>query len=225
MLSTPSTRSSSDAVTLYKVGGSLFTLPDLAHRINDLLNRRPDSRPLLVAGGGEAANIVRRWDVRYQLGPERAHWLALSSMKLNEELLRYLLVTARIVSSRRAADVAWAAGDVPIICAHDFLRAEPADNSEKLQSTPVACCDDLPHTWDVTSDSIAAWIACRWPAERLVLLKSCALPSDESGCSSSAEELVDVCFSRFASQLPEVDWVNLRAAQPSIESWRVPILS
>jgi aspartokinase-like uncharacterized kinase len=210
---------------LYKVGGSLFTLPDLARRITDSLKRWPDSRPLLVAGGGEAANIVRRWDARYHLGPERAHWLALWSMKLNEALLRDLLVTTRIVSNRRAADVAWESGELPIICAHDFLRAEPVENSENLQNIPAAGCDDLPHTWDVTSDSIAAWIACRWPADRLVLLKSCSLPSEDNGRSSTAGNLVDACFQRFASQLPEIVWVNLRAEQPSIEPWRAPMLS
>jgi hypothetical protein len=31
--------------------------------------------------------------------------------------------------------------------------------------------DPLPHTWDVTSDSIAAWIAGQVGAQRLVLVK------------------------------------------------------
>ena len=31
--------------------------------------------------------------------------------------------------------------------------------------------DPLPHSWDVTSDSIAAWVASRIGARRLILIK------------------------------------------------------
>ena len=46
--------------------------------------------------------------------------------------------------------------------------------------------DPLPHTWDVTSDSIAAWIAGVSGARELVLVK----PRGATG------NLVDSCFAR-----------------------------
>src|SRR5262249_62419732 len=48
-----------------------------------------------------------------------------------------------------------AAGLVPILAPSRWLRE----------------ADPLPHSWDVTSDSIAAWIASRVGARRLVLIK------------------------------------------------------
>jgi len=46
--------------------------------------------------------------------------------------------------------------------------------------------DPLPHSWDVTSDSISAWVAGQVGAARLVLVK----PSGASG-----SDIVDRCFS------------------------------
>jgi aspartokinase-like uncharacterized kinase len=40
-----------------------------------------------------------------------------------------------------------------------------------LPSTLVLKEDSLPHSWQVTSDSIAAWVAFRTGARRLILLK------------------------------------------------------
>ena len=76
---------------VYKVGGSLLSLPDLASRICAVREQCSDSRPLLVVGGGKAADLVRDWDRNHQLGQERSHWLALESMKLNEAFLQELL--------------------------------------------------------------------------------------------------------------------------------------
>jgi aspartokinase-like uncharacterized kinase len=45
--------------------------------------------------------------------------------------------------------------------------------------------DPLPHSWDVTSDSISAWVASQVGASRLVLVK----PPGASG-----SDIVDACF-------------------------------
>ena len=47
--------------------------------------------------------------------------------------------------------------------------------------------DPLRHTWDITSDSIAAWIAGQLAAERLVLIK----PPPRQG-----QTLVDIALHR-----------------------------
>ena len=189
---------------VYKVGGSLLRLPGLARRIHTVLAERPEGRPLLIAGGGEAADVVRRWDDVHRLGEERAHWLALRSLMLNEALLVQLLPDSRLVKSREAAGDAWAESQIPILCAHDFLRAEESDARPHL-----------PHTWDVTSDSVAAWIAIHWPADELVLLKSTSQPDEDSG----VVEFVDPYFDELTPRLPHVSWVNLRGNNPEIERW------
>ena len=58
--------------------------------------------------------------------------------------------------------------------------------------------EDLPPSWDVTSDSLAAWLARRLAAERLVLVKSCPLPEGKMDMAElSRKGIVDVAFPGF----------------------------
>jgi aspartokinase-like uncharacterized kinase len=79
-----------------------------------------------------------------------------------------------VVHHADAIAPALAEGRLPVIAPSSWLRA----------------VDPLPHTWDVTSDTIAAWIAGRVGARSLVLVK----PPQATG-----ENLVDA---RFARTLP-----------------------
>ena len=79
----------------------------------------------------------------------------------------------------------------PVLCADAFLAAEQSAGAEAL-----------PHSWDVTSDSIAAWVALRWPAD-LTLLKS-ATPR------TGRESFVDPYFPTFAGRLRRAEWLDLR---------------
>src|SRR5690348_6554608 len=74
--------SASRSLIVYKIGGSLFDLPQLPLVIRRVLAQRPDSSPLLVAGGGRAADLVREWDSVHELGDDVAHALALEAMDL-----------------------------------------------------------------------------------------------------------------------------------------------
>ena len=68
----------------------------------------------------------------------------------------------------------------------------------------------LPHTWNVTSDSLSAWVTIRWPASRLVLLKSVVLPPIESLSQATEAGLVDDFFPALESELPPTFWCRLR---------------
>ena len=85
---------------VYKVGGSLLGLPDLPRRLRRVLSTVDDRKPLLMVGGGPTADVVREWDRLHGLGDERAHWLALRSLMLNEALLVELMSQTRLVHSR-----------------------------------------------------------------------------------------------------------------------------
>ena len=198
-------------LAVYKLGGSLLSLPDLVPRLERLFERESGhTRRLVVSGGGPTADIVRGWDRLHGLGEERAHWLALESLRLNELLLAELLPGAAVVRSRDEAERVWDAGGLPILCACDFLR-----EAERRAALP------LPHTWDVTSDSIAAWLAAVWPADRLVLLKSVSLDQPAAGSAEPAGDvrLVDPYFHVLAPHVREVRWVNLREDVLTVEEW------
>lgn len=177
-------------VTVYKVGGSLFDWPDLFPRLADLL-RRSGGRPLLVSGGGAAADVVRDWDRVHGLGDEQAHRLAIKSLCLGEAFLAAGLGELPVVHDREGAAEAWRRGQIPVLCTDRFLAEEEA-----------ASDSTLPHRWSVTSDSIAAWVAERWPAG-LVLLKS-------TSPDGAVDSFVDPYFQKAAERVLSKGWVDLR---------------
>lgn len=185
-----------------KVGGSLFDLPDLAARLSRFLTEYEDAQPLLICGGGEAANLVRCWDQRHHLGEDTAHWLAIQALMLNDRLLCELLPGACIVSSQVEATAAWRKRQIPILCSYTYLK--------ETTETPIA---PLPSSWDVTSDSIAAWVTVTWWANELVLLKSVDLPSQQTLAELSEAQLIDHYFPNFSDSLPLLRWCNLRSPE------------
>jgi 5-(aminomethyl)-3-furanmethanol phosphate kinase len=187
-------------LTVVKIGGSLYDLPDLSLRLQRWLLRTPDA--LLVPGGGPTADVVRRFDQIHGLGEERAHWLALDALQLNAHFLAWLLPAARIVDHPERA-----AGGVTILNAFQFLSGEKA-----------ACRKGrLPHCWAVSSDAIAARAAIVAEAEHLVLLKSATIPEGMDWEEAGRCGFVDEWFARTVRPaLPQlkVSAVNLRDWHP-----------
>lgn len=65
--------------------------------------------------------------------------------------------------------------------------------------------DELPHTWAVTSDSIAVWVAAAWGAQRVVLLKDVDGIHTARPGSVPAPALLAECDPARASALGAVD--------------------
>jgi 5-(aminomethyl)-3-furanmethanol phosphate kinase len=199
-----------------KVGGSLFDLPDLGPRLRTWLNEsvvHGDETPgprriILVAGGGELAETIRRWDRRHPLGAERAHWLAVRAMSLNSHVLAELLPDAEVVQTLPACEDCWNRRRLPVFDPLALLRGEDARP------------DRLPYSWIVTSDSIAARLAQRAGAEALFLLKSCSVAAGTSLEELADEGIVDEFLPRLAElaqvagPFPVVSVVNFRANPP-----------
>ena len=138
-----------------KIGGSLGRgdgLADLCREVSRLAARHP---LLVVPGGGAFADAVRDHYSRYSLSETTAHRMALLAMDQYGCLLADLtpgsVPVTDLLSARRAAQ----AGQAPIL----------------LPAALLIQADPLPHSWQVTSDSIAAWVAGLARARRLILLK------------------------------------------------------
>jgi aspartokinase-like uncharacterized kinase len=135
-----------------KVGGSLGTRPArLRHLMASLARAAQGQWLVVVPGGGAFADEVRRADRRFKLGDSAAHWMAILAMDQYGHLLAQLTPGAALVRSRRAL----APGRLNVLAPSAWLLG----------------ADPLPHSWDVTSDSIAAWIARALGVRRLMLVK------------------------------------------------------
>jgi aspartokinase-like uncharacterized kinase len=162
-----------DAVV--KVGGSLLD-GDLSRLVGVMSEAATRWRLAVVPGGGIFADAVRGACARHAPGEGAAHWMAILAMDQHAHLLADLAPSARLVVTLPEVQAAASSGKLPVLAPYACLRAE----------------DPLPHGWQVTSDSIAAWIARRTEARRLVLLKSIeGVPEsgsvlDEVGLSSPA---------------------------------------
>ena len=192
-----------------KLGGSLLNWPEMPSRLAQLLTTSASQCPLLIVGGGAAADIVRSWQQAHALDDNTAHALAIDAMAMNSQLLTTLLPRTRIVTDHAQANEAWATNHWPILDCGTFLAAQ-----EPLQALK------LPHSWQATSDTIAGWIARTWPASRLTLIKSVDLPSDPSPTRVSDAGLVDGQLAAWIDQLPATEWVNLRSATPQPVRWQ-----
>jgi aspartokinase-like uncharacterized kinase len=106
---------------------------------------------VVVPGGGSFADEVRRADRRFSLGDSAAHYMAILAMDQYAYLLARLAPGSALVRRRREI----VPGRLNVIAPSAWLlRADP-----------------LPHSWDVTSDSIAAWVAAQLSVRRLILVK------------------------------------------------------
>lgn len=165
-----------------KVGGSLFDLPDLGRQLRRWLDQSETPRTLLISGGGLAADAVRAFDRAQHLGEETAHWLALEAMRLNVSLLAAVLPRSERAADLGECETCWDGGRTPILDVLPFMTLD--------ENNPA----HLPHSWQVTSDSLAARIAEVWRAARLILLKSTALPAGLDWDGAGRRGLVDPCF-------------------------------
>jgi aspartokinase-like uncharacterized kinase len=61
---------------------------------------------------------------------------------------------------------------------------------------------DIPESWDVTSDSLAAWLAAELAADALVLVKSVAVAPGSSVEELARRGVVDALLPRFLGARP-----------------------
>ena len=145
-------------VTVVKVGGALLGRRgalDIGVPVLAAAAARGDSI-LVVPGGGPFADTVRRIDTEIGLSADAAHWMAILAIDQYAELLASRIAGSRIVRGPGEVAPALMAGELPILAPSGWLRS----------------ADPLPHSWEVTSDSIAAWVAGELGATRLILAKA-----------------------------------------------------
>jgi aspartokinase-like uncharacterized kinase len=141
-------------VTVLKIGGSLaedpMTLTQLCHELSVLAK---DHRIIVIPGGGEFADIARKLYKKYGFSDPVAHKMGILSMDQFGLFLSDIVVDSFVTYSLEEIRKS-AKGKVPIF----------------LPSTIMFREDPLEKSWDVTSDSIAAYIANLLQAQKLLLV-------------------------------------------------------
>jgi probable H4MPT-linked C1 transfer pathway protein len=179
-----------------KVGGGLLAgAHDLDKVLDAIREAARRHRLLIVPGGGPFADAVRALDRQSHLSDDAAHWMAVLAMDQYAHMLADRLQGSALIVDQRGVREAIDAGRIPILAPSRWLRE----------------ADPLPHSWDVTSDSVAAWVAGALGAPRLVLIK----PAGASGAG-----LVDAYFSRalpapVSSEIVTADRVDALASMLS----------
>jgi aspartokinase-like uncharacterized kinase len=189
-----------------KIGGSLSRgngLEALCREISRLGSR---FRLLVVPGGGEFADCVRRACQKYRLDDTAGHCMSLLAMDQFGYLLHQMIAGGTLLPDLNPLDNDLEAGRVAIL----------------LPSASVARANPLPHSWQVTSDTIAAWVAHQTNCRRLVLLKDVdglwGLGTEESSPDQLIAELdveqlaghiggVDEYLSQFLVSAPVEAWI------------------
>ena len=193
---------------VWKLGGSLLDLPDLAERLQQYKRSAGEAAPVvIIPGGGALADAVRSFDAIHHLRTDVSHELAMQTMRLSAKLVAALLNQEPVVSPEvqdvwLASGATRAEGRLAVWDIHEIWQRDFPRLSEKWGPIP---CD-----WSLSSDSIAAILAAAWGAKRLVLLKSTEVRAGSSPEQWSVEGQVDVVFPQFARHVPQITWVNLR---------------
>jgi aspartokinase-like uncharacterized kinase len=165
-----------------KLGGSTADQPELQDWIEALAGA---SFPLvIVPGGGPFADAVRAAQGGLGFSDSAAHAMAILAMEQFGHLI--LDRDNQLIPARTLADIE---------------RARHSGRSSVwLPSTLALAAAELEQSWNVTSDSLAAWLAGTLGADRLALIKqSDDFGENDSVVSLAARGLVDAAFSHMLS--------------------------
>lgn len=188
-----------------KLGGSVTRHSSLTQWLQ-LVARWGDGKVIVVPGGGLYADAVRDFQRMREaftdgyVDEANAHALAIYAM---DQMARsFVAMVPELVLVRNPLEIAergWQHRGLV------WLPSEMALNPDEWAQS------GLPATWEVTSDTLAAWLAQQLEAEHLLLVKSDARVVEGHGTHALSElqtqGIVDTGISQILSMAPYGSWV------------------
>lgn len=165
-------------ITVVKLGGSLLSarvLPACLAKLADY-----PGRVFIVPGGGVFADQVRAAQRQWEFDDTAAHRMAILAMQQMAWLFHSL--RPDFVVFEKVAD----AGD----CAKEAIWSPCL---QELEQAGIAA------SWDITSDSLAAWLAGQVAANELVLVKSCPIEPETPLARLQQQGIIDAGFVKFVN--------------------------
>ncbi len=172
-------------IWVVKLGGSQCNDARLATWL-DMLEDCGKGKVVIVPGGGPYADAVRAQQQRWSFSDAVAHRMALLAM--DQFALQLNGMNPQLVLTPTHASIVTA-------LANNRLALW-------LPSAMLLAAADIAATWDISSDSLAAWLARTLQAERLVLVKSCTIPLDATIDELVRCEIIDRGFTNMTSAAP-----------------------
>ena len=170
-----------------KLGGSFAFSADLAEWIAAIAGRV--GRAVVVPGGGPFADVVRAAQAQMGFDDVAAHRMALLAMEQYGCAIKSLHEALSLADSLDSIRRCLADGHVAV-----WLPTQMALDAA-----------EVPQSWEVTSDSLAAWLAGKIGAERLLIVKHVEPARGTMRAADlAARDVVDKAFAKFlaASGVP-----------------------
>lgn len=188
---------------IVKLGGSLaqdLRLP----RWLAMLAEVGGGRVTVVPGGGAFADAVRHSQKRWHFDDLPAHNMAVLAMAQTAHLFHALEPRLMLAADEDDIRRTLRAGHPALWLPFMVLRDAP----------------DLLTSWQVTSDSLALWLARRVNAERLVVVKACELDAGSTLAQLRARGVLDLRFDEWARDAPflidVVEWDAIDRVRDSL---------
>jgi aspartokinase-like uncharacterized kinase len=186
-------------MVIIKLGGSLSRSDTLVNCLNAVEKNYQGRAVVIVPGGGAFADQVRLAQQHWQFDDKTAHHMALLAMQQIALMFKGLKPDFTI--------------------AHTVATIQEQLSQQKtvIWSPDIIELDNagIEASWDITSDSLSAWLAKTLSATELILIKSAAIDSSLSLIQLAEQNIVDIAFCGFVAQasfkiriINAQSWVN-----------------
>lgn len=169
---------------IIKLGGSLCNSGKLNACLDKVEQIQQVRAVVVVPGGGVFADQVRNMQRQWQFNDRAAHNMAILAMQQMALLFNALKPQLKVVQTI------------------DAIRTQYQPQTATIWSPDVLELDRagiLP-SWDVTSDSLAAWLAKSLAAEELILVKSVKIEPNFDLLKLVRDQVVDASFAKYIQQ-------------------------
>ncbi|MGZ5599616.1 MAG: amino acid kinase family protein [Methylobacter sp.] len=173
-----------DGIIIIKLGGSLSRSDTLVNCLNTVEQNYRGRAVVIVPGGGAFADQVRLAQQHWQFDDVTAHRMAILAMKQMALMFKGLKPDFAIAETVTSAQERLSHRQ-PVIWSPDIAELDQAG---------------IEAGWDITSDSLAAWLAKTISATELILVKSAAIDNSLSLQQLAEQQIVDQAFCGFAEQ-------------------------
>lgn len=164
-----------------KLGGSLISdVSTLTHCLQNIKNHSQENI-VIVPGGGVFADQVRHTQKQWGFDEQTAHDMALLAMQQMALLFKSINNSFIIADTVFAVQQAW----------HKHAVVIWSPGIKELYASSVKA------SWDVSSDSLAAWLANQLNIQELILVKSAVIPLSYNIQALQKQGVIDKAFADF----------------------------